>query len=128
MEQAARVARTIQRRKSTIDSRTRRRVIEWITTTEVVYVVTSLYPEQAGPKELLALVRGHWSIEAMHHIEDVSYGQDDSMIRTKSGPANMSTLTRLAIALIRSKAFRTVPDGQRHLNNNKDELFALVAA
>ena len=30
---------------------------------EVSYAVTSLVPQQAGPKALEALWRGHWSIE-----------------------------------------------------------------
>ncbi|MHB1787821.1 MAG: transposase [Acidimicrobiales bacterium] len=93
-------------------------------TREVAYVITSLYPEEAGPEELLSLARGHWSIEAMHHIEDVTFAADSSRIRTGNAPANMTLLTRLALSVIRNLGFRTVPDGQRHFLNDRDDLLA----
>lgn len=128
VEQAARIERVTVRTKGAIDPRTHCRVTESVTTREVAYVITSLYPEQAGPRQLLALVRGHWSIEAMHHIQDVTYDEDRSRIRTRHGPANMATLTRLALSAIRHLGYRTVPDGQRHLANNRDELITQFIA
>lgn len=104
------------------------RVRNWTTTHEVCYAITSLYPETTAPAELLALVRGHWSIEAMHHIQDVTYDEDRSRIRTRYGPANMTTLTRLAMAVIRHLGFRTVPAGHRLLNNNRDDLIRRFVA
>ena len=122
VEQAARIERVTVRTKGVIDPHTHCRVTESVTTREVAYVITSLYPEQAGPRQLLALVRGHWSIEAMHHIQDVTYDEDRSRIRTRHGPANMTTLTRLTLSAIRHLGYRTIPDGHRQLANNRDEL------
>ena len=40
---------------------------------EVVFGVTSIAPDRAGEREILHLVRGHWNIEAVQHIRDVTY-------------------------------------------------------
>ena len=72
LEQVARIEREIERRESVIVSR--RRVATWRTTQETVYVITSLYPEEAGPEDLLAITRGHWTVEALHWIRDVTCG------------------------------------------------------
>jgi hypothetical protein len=50
--------------------------------TNTIYAVTSLAPEQATPTQLAHLVQGHWSVEALHHVRDVTYGEDASRIRT----------------------------------------------
>ncbi len=42
-------------------------------THEVVFGVTSLALDRAGEPEILAFLRGHWTIEAVHHIRDVTY-------------------------------------------------------
>jgi len=38
--------------------------------------ITSLSPDQAGPADLLAYLRGHWSIEMHHYVRDVAFGED----------------------------------------------------
>jgi len=40
--------------------------------------ITSLPPGQAGAADLLAYLRGHWSIEMHHYIRDVVFGEDGS--------------------------------------------------
>lgn len=110
----------------TSDPHTHCRTVTEVTTRETVYRLTSLYPEAAGPAELLALVRHHGSVEAMHHIEDGSYNADGSTRRTGHGPANITTLTRLAIALLRHRGFATVPDGQRYWSTPRRALLALA--
>jgi len=42
--------------------------------------ITSLPPDQAGPADLLAYLRGHWSIEMHHYVRDVVFGEDASRI------------------------------------------------
>jgi hypothetical protein len=41
-----------------------------------VYAITSLPFAQARPPRLADLLRGHWAIEALHHIRDVTYDED----------------------------------------------------
>jgi hypothetical protein len=40
--------------------------------------ITSLPPGQAGAADLLAYLRGHWSIEMHHYVRDVVFGEDGS--------------------------------------------------
>lgn len=40
--------------------------------------ITSLPPDQASPANLLAYLRGHWSIEMHHYVRDVAFGEDGS--------------------------------------------------
>ena len=42
--------------------------------------ITSLPPDQAGPGDLLAYLRGHWAIEMHHYVRDVVLGEDASRI------------------------------------------------
>ncbi len=68
---------------------------------QVVYGLTSLAPDRADERRILALLRGHWTIEALHWIRDVTYDEDRCRIRTGHGPRAMATLRNLAIALLR---------------------------
>ena len=82
--------------------RTSQQVTSGKVRTEVVYLVTSLSPEQASPERLLALNRGHWEIEnRLHWVRDVTFGEDLSQIRKGSGPQMMATLRNLVISLLR---------------------------
>ena len=38
--------------------------------------ITSLTAEQASPGDLLAYLRGHWSIEMHHYVRDIAFGED----------------------------------------------------
>jgi predicted transposase YbfD/YdcC len=54
--------------------------------------VISLDPEHADPARVGALIKGHWAIESMHWIRDFLYREDDSTVRTRSGPRAMAAL------------------------------------
>jgi predicted transposase YbfD/YdcC len=69
---------------------------------ETVYGITSLSPEQAHPQRLLELNRGQWSIEnKLHWVRDVTFDEDHSQIRTGSGPHVMASLKNLVISILR---------------------------
>jgi len=38
--------------------------------------ITSLPPDQAGAADLLAYLRGHWSVEVHHYVRDTAFGED----------------------------------------------------
>jgi predicted transposase YbfD/YdcC len=63
---------------------------KWRTVT--VYAITSLTAAQASPAELADYIRGHWSVEVLHHVRDVTYGEDASQIRTGNAPHAMASL------------------------------------
>ena len=70
--------------------------------TETVYAITSLTPAHAGPIELAAIIRGHWSIEnSLHWVRDMAYDEDRSQTRTHNGPRVMAGLRNLAITILR---------------------------
>ena len=54
--------------------------------------ITALSAEQAGPERLANLVRGHWAIEALHHIRDLTYDEDRSQLRTGAAPQILAGL------------------------------------
>jgi predicted transposase YbfD/YdcC len=46
--------------------------------------------------------RGHWGVESMHWLLDVTFGDDRSRYRTGSGAKNMAVVRRFALGLIRA--------------------------
>jgi hypothetical protein len=65
-----------------------------------VHAITSLPFEQASPARLADLLRGHWAIEALHHLRDVTFCEDASHLRTGAGPHVMACLRNLAIGVL----------------------------
>jgi hypothetical protein len=68
--------------------------------TVVVYGVTSLTFAQASPARLADLLRGHWAIEALHYLRDVTFCEDASQLRSGSGPQVMACLRNLVIGVL----------------------------
>jgi predicted transposase YbfD/YdcC len=85
---------------------------------DTAYGITSRSPEQADPKRVLKVNRGHWSIESFHFIIDWNYDEDRSRIRTGYGPENMTRLRRFAIGVIKSKGVCNVAQKMRQLSFN----------
>nr|WP_229919916.1 ISAs1 family transposase [Streptomyces minutiscleroticus] len=69
---------------------------------ETVHAVTSLDAHQATPAELAAAVRGHWAVEALHHVRDVTYAEDAPTLHTGTAPRAMATFRNLAIGLLKT--------------------------
>jgi predicted transposase YbfD/YdcC len=69
---------------------------------ETVLGITSRRPQEASPQQVLAINRGHWSIESVHHIIDWNYDEDRSRIRTGFGPENITRLRRFAVGILKS--------------------------
>lgn len=69
---------------------------------EIALGITSRTPQQASPKRVLAVNRGHWSIESVHYILDWNYDEDRSQIRTGFGPENITRLRRFAVGILKS--------------------------
>lgn len=68
---------------------------------ETRYAITSLPEDQAGPKRLLRLVRGHWAIEnKLHYVRDVTLAEDASQVRTGHAPQVMAACRNFAIGLL----------------------------
>ena len=91
--------------------RTRRKTGK--TTITTVYAVTSLSADQASPTQLAALMRGHWAIEALHHVRDVTFAEDASQVRTGNAARAMATCRNLAIGALRLAGATNIAAGLR---------------
>jgi predicted transposase YbfD/YdcC len=78
------------------------------TSIETRYYVTDLAPVDASTEHLFGLTKGHWSIESLHWVRDVTYDEDRSQVRTGTLPRILVTLRNLAIGIIRHTAYRSV--------------------
>lgn len=94
--------------------------------TKTVYAVTSLTPGQADPARLAELVQGHWSVEALHHVRDVTFAEDASKIRTGSAPRAMATQRNLAIGLMRQAGWANIAAAADHYRSRPDYATALL--
>jgi predicted transposase YbfD/YdcC len=83
------------------------------TSRQTVYAVTSLTSADATARDLARLVREHWSIEAHHHVRDVTFGEDASASRTGRGPVNLATIRAAIIAAIKDAGYLHIPEGRR---------------
>jgi predicted transposase YbfD/YdcC len=93
----------IRRRRRPLSGGTSQR---W--STETSYAVTSLDASQATPVQVAGWIRGHWGIEALHHIRDVTFGEDASQIRTGNGPQVMATLRNLGLAILKPCGYPSI--------------------
>ena len=89
-----------------------------------VYAVTSLTISQASPTHLADYLRGHWGIEALHHIRDVTFAEDASTARTGRLPRAMASLRNLAIGALRLTGHANIAAALRH--NGRDPTRPLV--
>jgi predicted transposase YbfD/YdcC len=80
---------------------------------QTVYAVTSLTSADATAQDLARLVREHWSVEAHHHVRDVTFGEDTSTSRTGRGPVNLATIRAAIIAAIKDAGYLHTPEGRR---------------
>jgi predicted transposase YbfD/YdcC len=89
------------------------------TSYQAMLYVTSLTADQAGPSDLLAYVRGHWTVEALHW--DVVYAEDASRIRTGNAPRVMASLRNVSISPLRLASATNIAAALRH-NARKDRI------
>jgi predicted transposase YbfD/YdcC len=81
-------------------------------TVEVVYLITS---SDADPATLAAWTRSHWEIEnRLHWVRDVTYGEDNSLVRTGNAPRVMASLRSLAISVLRLDGHANIAAANRH--------------
>jgi Transposase DDE domain len=96
----------------------------WRTVT--VYAVTSLTAAQAHPARLADWIRGHWGIEALHHLRDVTFAEDASQIRTGNAPRAMASLRNLAIGILCLHGHRNIAAALRRNARDATRLLPLL--
>lgn len=71
-------------------------------------------------------VRGHWAIEnSLHWVLDVQCGEDQSRVRTGHAAANLATLRRLALNLLKKDQTRKRGIKGKQLNASWDHAYLL---
>jgi predicted transposase YbfD/YdcC len=80
---------------------------------QTVYAVTSLTSADATAGDLARLAREQWSIEAHHHVRDLTFREDAAASRTGSGPANLATIRSAVIAASKEAGYLHIPEGRR---------------
>jgi predicted transposase YbfD/YdcC len=95
--------------------------------TEVVYVITDLDQSQIRPDQIADILRGHWHIEnRLHWVRDVTYGEDQSQIRTGNGPAVMAVLRNLAISVHRRHGATNIAAATRRVARHPSRALPLL--
>ncbi len=94
---------------------------------ETVRGLSSLPVERATPACLLALSRGHWTIEnRLHWVRDVTFDEDRSRVRTGAGAQVMASLRNLAISLLRLAGARYIAPALRRCARSDPQTLRLI--
>jgi hypothetical protein len=98
-----------------------------VTSTEVVYGITSLRPEGANAQRLLRLTRGHWGIaNKLHYVRDVTLGEDGGRVRKGSAPQVLAAVRNAVIHLLAGVEASSCAAAIRRLNNHPEGALALL--
>jgi predicted transposase YbfD/YdcC len=89
------------------------------TSYQAMLYVTSLTTDQASPADLLAYVRGHWTVEALHWVRDVVLAEDASHVRTGNAARVMATIRNTVISLLHAAGITNIAAALRY-NARKD--------
>jgi hypothetical protein len=104
-----------------------------VTVTEDIEIVISSRPhDRMDAAQLQAFRRNHWSIEGVHHVRDVTLGEDASTVCTGHSPQNLATLRNLVIGLCGLDGARqhhptsSLPSFRRAAKNDRQQAIDLL--
>lgn len=101
-------------------------------TEETEIVFSSRPASKMNAPQLQGFRRGHWSIESLHYVRDVTFGEDASTVRTAHAPQNLATLRNLVIGLCALDAARQnkrasyMPRFRSAANNHRQSVIELL--
>ena len=91
-------------------------------TDDTRFAVTTYWPQEAGPEELLQIGRDHWSIEnGQHYRRDRTQDEDRCPVQETVSARNLSLFRSLAIFLFKRQApgqrgQKSLPDFEKHVH------------
>jgi predicted transposase YbfD/YdcC len=88
--------------------------------------ITSQTTNQAGAPSLAEAVRGHWGIESLHWLRDTVYREDNSTVRTRSGPRVMAALRNLAIGALHLAGRTDITEATRWASRRPNRPFTIL--
>jgi predicted transposase YbfD/YdcC len=83
--------------------------------------VTTTKEVTADAEVIARCVRGHWSVESLHHIRDVTYGEGDGRARNGTLPLILASLNSLAISLAHLAGWTNIAASHDHYRNHPDQ-------
>lgn len=93
----------------------------------MAYFITSLGRDRADAARLLHLIRTHWHIEnRLHHVRDVTLGEDASRVRSGSSPEVLAALRNTVVHLLESVPGRSKVAAAQRLAAHPDEAVRLI--
>lgn len=97
-------------------------------TVEVAYFITSLDRGRADAARVLELVRAHWHIEnRLHHVRDVSLGEDACRVRSGAAPQALAALRNGVIHLLEGVPATSKAAAMRRFAAHPDEAIRLIS-
>ncbi|MBB4930639.1 putative transposase YbfD/YdcC [Lipingzhangella halophila] len=75
--------------------------------------MTDLPAHKARPAELADCLRRHWSIEAVHHIRDVTWREDARRARIGALPVVLGCLADIARQALAAAGWANLASGRR---------------
>jgi predicted transposase YbfD/YdcC len=93
-----------------------------MTSAAAVLGVTSCDAAELPPADLAAAIRGHWGIEVLHWLRDMTFKEDSSTLRKGPAPRILATLRNLAISLLRLFGYDNIAAARRDLAWDHDGL------
>lgn len=114
---AAQVFRTVRYRGGLDGQRTGK---------QIVFGITSLPADQAGPADIAYHQRRHWGIEnRLHHVRDTTFDEDRCQVRTGNAPRVMASLRNLSIDTFRANGYVNIAHARRHHAHRYDRVLDL---
>ena len=96
-------------------------------THEVVYGITSLTAEEAGPKQLLQISRSHWGIEnGLHYRRDETLREDWCHLKRGQAPRAMAVINNLIVGLVLRLGRTNLAEARRYFDAQPHEAQRLV--
>lgn len=96
------------------------------TSAVAVLGITSQTATRADAPSLADAVRGHWGIESLHWLRDTLYREDNSTVRTRSGPRVMAALRNLAIGALRLTGRTDITEATRWASRRPHRPFTIL--
>jgi hypothetical protein len=107
----------------------RERTVGGVTTTEVLYGLTSLGRGVADAAALLEYTRAHWGIEnGLHHTRDETFREDRCRVRRGHAARVLASVRNVAVYLLRNADHPSVPAATRAMAAQPDVALDLLAA
>lgn len=89
--------------------------------------ITSRTIQRGGtPQAIAVAARGHWDIEVMHYVRDVTMREDAQRLRAGASAQVMATLRSTAVAVLRLAGFTSAASGRRWAARNPSRPLAAL--